>query len=135
MTSNKLQHAIVSMGLITLIACGQSKEQQAAAEKHKIDSIANAAAQNEKVELLKQQATQDSIKNSNEQKAAEIEGFKNRLVELKGQLATEQAKLEDIKSFQIGRSVSEKEQQIGQQTKVIESLKVQITDLENQISK
>jgi hypothetical protein len=135
MLSNKLQNAILIIGLTALIACGQSKEEQAAAEKHKMDSIANASAQNAKAELLKQQAMQDSINEAKMIEETNLETNKMRLIELKGELAGAKSKMQDIQSFQLGRSHADKDIQIAEQTKVIEQLKVQIEELENEISK
>ncbi len=64
---------------------------------------------------------------------AKQEELKQTLVQLKSQLASAEARLEDIKTIHIGRFQSEKEQQIGDETKIIEDLKNQISDTEKQI--
>ncbi len=127
----KTKNTFVGIALLTLVACGQSKEQQAAEEKHKMDSTAQAT----KTELLHQQALQDSIKQAKIQQEQNKETLTNNLVDLKGRLAAAQSKMSDIQSFQFGRSHDEKDQQIANQTKVIEELKIQIADLETQLAK
>ncbi|MEN9522002.1 MAG: hypothetical protein RL065_379 [Bacteroidota bacterium] len=64
-----------------------------------------------------------------------LETNKMRLIELKGELAGAESKMQDIKSFQLGRSHADKDIQIAEQTKVIEQLKVQIEELEKELSK
>ena len=121
---------------MTIISCGPSAEQKAAAEKAKMDSVANAT----KKQIAIEKAKQDSIAATEAQKAAGQAAeeanqtqLKSALIELKAQLATAEAKMEDIKKFHLGRTNSEKEAQIGNQTGVIEKIKNQINDTEKQI--
>ena len=68
--------------------------------------------------------------------AAEIETqriLKNQLIELKSQLAGEEARLESIQGFIFLRTRSEKAQQITDQTRVIEKLKAEIQEVKKQI--
>ena len=138
----KTKFLFLSTAIIFLSSCGQSKEQQAADEKRKMDSTATAT----KNEIVRSQfvmdsikthdqAMKDSIKQTNEINQARTEVEKSTLIELKGRLAAEESKMQDIQSFQLGRAHSEKEQQIASQTKVIESLKLKIADIEKELAK
>ena len=116
---------LIPLLAISTIACGPSKEELAAKEKAKMDSVAQATQNS----IARQQAIQDSITNA----AASNEAMKQQLIDFKAQLAAEQSKLDNIQDFKIGRSEDEKAQQIADQTKVVEQLKSQINDLEKQI--
>lgn len=129
--TNTKQNLILSIALISMVACGPSKEQQAAEEKRKNDSIAQAA----KTELLHQQAVDDSVKSDKMVKEVTNELTKSSLVDAKGKLAAAESKMEDIKAYHIGRSHADKDKQIEEQTKVIEELKNQIADLEKETAK
>jgi hypothetical protein len=48
-------------------------------------------------------------------------------------LAAEESKLNDTEKWQLLRSESEKAQQIADQTKIVETLKSQIEDIQKQI--
>ncbi len=123
----KMKKAIISLTSLVLLlsACGPSKEEQEAKEKAKMDSVANATQNN----IVRQQAIQDSITAA----GANQEAMKQQLIDLKSQLAAEQTKMDDVQGFKIGRSEDEKQQQVADQTKVIETIKGQISDLEKQI--
>ena len=132
----KTIYTIYGIALLAIMSCGPNAEQKAAAEKAKMDSVANAT----KNQIANEKAKQDSLASTeankiadeamNEEKQSQL---KSDLVQFKAQLATAEAKMEDIKTFHIGRAQSEKEQQIGDQTAVIENLKNQISDTEKQI--
>ncbi len=109
-----------------LTACGPSKEQIAAEEKRKLDSAATAGQQ----QLLQQQADDQAKVEA----AANQDALKQQLIDLKGQLAAAESRLDDIQKWKLGRSEDEKAQQIEDQTKVIEDLKNQIADTEKQIT-
>src|ERR1035437_7683063 len=134
----KIIYTITGISLFVFISCGPNAEKNAAEKKEKRDSVAQAT----KNQIAKEKAKQDSIAASEANKAAteaetavNQEALKNQLIELKAQLAGEETKMDDIKKFHIGRLDSEKEQQIANQTVVIERLKNAITDDENQIKK
>jgi hypothetical protein len=96
---------------ISMVACGPSKAEIKA-----------------KAQL---QAMQDSIANAAEQQKQDQ--LKQQLIELKSQLAAEETKMQDIQEWKLGRAESEKEQQVADQTRVMEQLKSQISDTQNQI--
>src|ERR1700751_1471352 len=97
--------------LIGICSCGPSKAETEAKNRLQEvqDSIANAAEQQRQSQL------------------------KEQLIDLKSQLAAEEAKLNDTEKWQLLRSESEKAQQIADQTKVVETLKSQIDDVQKQI--
>lgn len=112
------------MGFI--ISCGPSKAEQEFKEKEKMDSVAQAT----KTDITRKQAIQDSLSAI----AANQAAMKKQLIDLKSQLAAQQSEMDNIQGFHLGRSRDEKAQQIGDQTKVVETLKSQISDLEKQIT-
>lgn len=121
----KIIYAFVTL-TIFLSSCGPSKEQIAAEEKRKLDSAAAAGQQ----QLLDQQAADQALADE----AMNQETLKQQLIELKSQLAAEEIKMQDIQSYKLLRTVDEKAQQVGDQTKIIEELKNQITETEKQIN-
>ncbi|MGZ3862496.1 MAG: hypothetical protein ACXVPN_02725 [Bacteroidia bacterium] len=102
---------ISSVLLIGMYSCGPSKAETEA-----------------KIRL---QTIQDSITEAAEQQKQEE--LKNQLIDLKSQLAAEESKLNDVEKWQLLRSESEKTQQIADQTKIVETLKSQISDIQKQI--
>lgn len=116
---------LLSLVIFSLSACGPSKEEQAIKEKAKMDSVAQATANN----IARQQAIQDSIAAD----AANQEALKEQLINLKAKLEAEQVKLNDTEQFKLLHSKDEKAQQIEEQTKVVEQLKSQIEDIQKQI--
>lgn len=121
-----MKKSILLLPLITslFVACGPSKEETAAIEKAKMDSVAKATEDN----IARQKAIQDSIAIV----AANQEEIKAQLIELKGQLAGEESKLNSVEQFKLLRTADEKAAQIAEQTKVVEELKAQIAELEKQ---
>lgn len=103
--------------LLLLSACGPSAEEMAAREKIKTDSIAQAAKQ----ELLDQQA-----------KAEKVAALKQQLIELKAQLAGEEARLESVQQFHLLRSAARKAEEVANQTRVVEELRAQIEEVSRQ---
>jgi hypothetical protein len=120
---NKIVIGVLASAILT--ACGPSKEEMAAREKVKMDSVAVATTEN----LAKEQAKQDSIVASNENQIA----LKQQLIDLKAQLEAAMVKLNDTEQFKLLRTESEKEQQVEEQTRAVEELKAQIAEIEKQI--
>jgi hypothetical protein len=98
------------LALLALNACGPSASDTAQIE------------QTAREELLRQQ-----------EYARQQEALKKGLIELKARLAGEETKLQSIGEFHLLRTKDEKAQQVADQAKVIEKLKVKITEVENQI--
>ena len=118
-----MKQTILTISTLTLIlfACGPSKEEQAAREKAIADSVTQSIA--------KAKATADSIAAFN----ANQDALKQQLIDLKAQFEAAQARLGDVEQFKILRTADEKQQQIEEQTKIVETLRQQITDVEKQI--
>ena len=70
---------IATLGLLTLMSCGQSAEEKAAAEKHKMDSVATATKEQMNAKL----ALQNSIKTT----TANKQMMELQLTNAKGDLA------------------------------------------------
>lgn len=109
---------ILVFAVISIVACGPSKEEREAQEKANMDSIAKAAQE----DLLKQQEHADSQKK-----------LKEELIDLNAKLVGEEAKLQNINEFKLLRTIEEKAKQLESQTKVVEKLKAQISEVEKQI--
>lgn len=108
-----------------MLACGLSKEEAASIEKAKMDSVVKATEAN----IASEKAIQDSI----DAVAINQEALKAQLIELKGQLAGEESKLNSTEEFKLLRTADEKAAQIAEQTKIVEEIKAQIAEIEKQI--
>lgn len=118
--------AIISM----LYACGPNAEQKAAMQKSHDDSVAKATA-------AKQRHYDDSV----QAKKVEITQNKNLLNKLqdslehaKADLVVAHDQMNNITSFQFGRTHSEREAEISNQTLTIEHLQDKIKDFEGRIN-
>ena len=122
-----MKKTIATIAILTSVitSCGPSAEQIAAEEKRKLDSATAAGQQ----QLLEQQAAAQAEADE----AANQEALKQQLVDLKSQLAGEEAKLNDTEQFKLLRTADEKAEQIAAQTKIVEELKAQIEEVEKQI--
>jgi hydroxylamine reductase (hybrid-cluster protein) len=123
--NKKMKKSIITGVFCTaliLIACGPSKEEQAAREKYVADSVAQAIAQ--------QQADARRIADS----LANQTALRQQVIDLKAQLEAAIAKLNDTEQFKLLRTQDEKQQQIEDQTRIVETLKQQIADIEKQIN-
>ena len=122
-----MKKTIATIAILTSVitSCGPSAEQIAAEEKRKLDSATAAGQQ----QLLEQQAAAQAEADE----AANQEALKQQLIDLKSQLAGEEAKLNDTEQFKLLRTADEKAEQIAAQTKIVEELKAQIEEVEKQI--
>lgn len=100
--------------LLTIQACGPSRAEIEA-------------------NILRAQAVADSINAEFQRQAEEQASLKQKLIDLKSQLAGAETKLLSIEEFKILRTQDEKAQQVEDQTRVIEELKSQIEEVEKQI--
>lgn len=123
--------SIASLMIFSMItACGPSADELAAREKVKMDSVAKVTA-----EAIAAKAKEDSI---NEVKRMEADAKRiadslataidaeianENCKELRAHLATAEVQLEDLKGFKIGRTATEKQEQLTRQYKLIEDLK------------
>ncbi|MBX7204293.1 MAG: hypothetical protein K1X81_02605 [Bacteroidia bacterium] len=104
------------------ISCGPSKAEIEARERQVADST--------------KMATEAAIKADAEAKAREQKRkkdhsqLKQQLIEMKARLAAEEAKLQDINSFHLMRTSTEKQQQLAAQTYEVEMLKAAIEETE-----
>lgn len=118
----KTIYSFAILSLLVIISCGPSAEEKVAIEKAKMDSIANATKQKMETKL----ALQDSLKWTRSNKGM----MEMQLTETKGELAAAKDRMGLIKEFQLGRTQSERGQQIKNQTILIDSLEKQIRNLE-----
>ena len=115
----------ISTLMTILTSCGPSKEQLEANEKRKLDSATVAGQQ----QVIDQQATADAEAAD----ALKQASLKETVIDLKSQLAAEESKMNDIQAYKLLRTADEKDQQVSDQTRVIEELKSQITETEKEI--
>jgi len=111
-------------------ACGPSKEEQAAAEKAKMDSIVKVTEAAVKFKFEMRLSLLDSIK----MVKSENKYLENQITEYKGNLAVAIDRMAAIKEFQFGRTPDEREQQIRNQTILIDKIQKHISTLMNEIS-
>jgi hypothetical protein len=115
---NKLVFALL---FLNLLGCGPSREEQAKYQRFREDSIKNAVIERfAKIESLK-----DSVASAN----ILLQKTSNLLVIRKGDLAASRDKLNRIREFQFLRTEVEREQQVRDQTIVIENLEIEIRKL------
>jgi hypothetical protein len=110
-------------------ACGPSKEEQAAAEKEKMDSIVKVTEAAVKFKFEMRLSLLDSIK----MVKSENKYLENQITEYKGNLAVAIDRMAAIKEFQFGRTPDEREQQIRNQTILIDRIQKHISNQENEI--
>lgn len=121
---------ITTLSVMTLSSCRPSAEEKAATEKAKMDSIAKATELATKQKIKMKLALQDSIETA----TAEKEFMETLLTDTKGELASAKDKMGSINKFHFGRTRSEREAQIKNQTMLIDNLEKQITNLEKSIT-
>lgn len=136
-----------ALSTVLITSCGQSKEEIAAREKQKQDSItleiqrqvdASVTAHHQHLEdmAIREKQIQDSIASSiDESIRVEYQRGEMRsyIVKLKGELAAAESGLVDLRQFQIGRSADAKANQIAEQASYIEELKHAIQEAEGQL--
>ncbi len=121
--------SLISTVMIFFISCGPSAEEKMVAEKRKIDSITVATENATKLKIETQHAYEDSIQLAIGQK----DKYEQFLSEYKGDLAAAEDRLSTIKGFQFLRSASTREDQIRNQTIVIDNLERQIRELQKSV--
>jgi len=115
---SKLKLSFLFLLLIGLAACGPNAEEQAAIERHKMDSIATVTKQ-----AMEQKA----------QLEAEIEGASNRLIAFKADLEVAKSDMNRIQEFQFLRTGDERNQQIHDKSIEIQNLEKEIANTEQTI--
>ena len=138
---------ILSLFLVTtIISCGPSEAEKAAAEKAKNDSIVKATEEVTRKKVAEEKATADSIAQAKAavQKAIQdsIDFTTKRKAQLEQalsdantQLKIENEKLAHIKEFKLGRTSSEKDAQIAAQYKIIQRYEDQIRKINEEMAK
>jgi biotin synthase-related radical SAM superfamily protein len=123
------QVQIIIASLILLTACGSNKEELEKAQKAREDSIRSAteSATLLKVEMIMKLA--DSIKKYEAQRQV----LEDQLTQLKVELNVAIDKMETIKDIQLLRTPSEREEQIRNQSIVINQIEKEINKIPLQI--
>lgn len=128
--------------MLTLFSCGPSAEEIAAKEKSKMDSIAKVTEVNTRLQIEKEKALQDSIAQAEasaamnkEMQEANTANLKQSLSDANTELRLAKEKLSRIKEFTFGRTASEKEQQITQQYKIIQTWEDEMERLKGELNK
>lgn len=65
--------------------------------------------------------------------AADRANLNNALIELRSQLAGEEAKLQSVQSIHLFRSKERKAKEVAEQTRIIEELRLRISDIEKRL--
>ena len=121
--------AFLLLAIITVSSCGPSAEQKAKEAKLKQDSIVKAAEEAVRLRLERKHLLQDSI----EVFELEIEATQNRMIVLTGDLEAARDKMTTIKGYQFLRSATEREEQIKNQSMVIQNLEIELNALHEQV--
>lgn len=117
--------------VILLISCGQSEEEQAKLklqQQAREDSIKRAGEEEAKKKFENKQAMQDSLSNV----SIQLSIYKRSLMEAKASLEAAKDKMNTIREFQFGRTASERESQIKNQSITISSLEEELAQLIDQ---
>lgn len=110
---NKIKISILGLIFLAIASCGPSAEEKAIIEKARMDSIADATQR--AVELRTKLESNLKI----------IEG---NIVTLKAELDVEKNEMEKIQEFHLMRTDAERQQQVREQSKRIQSLESQIQE-------
>jgi len=110
---------------IIFMSCGPNAQEKAAQQKIHDDSIA-LSTKNKVEDKIKIEEQISSTKNT-------IDQLKDNLAIAKGDAAAAKDKMVTIKEWQLGRTSSEREEQVKNQTIVIEEAERKIADIENAI--
>lgn len=94
-----------------LVSCGQSNEELKIAEKSKLDSV-TIAVRKATEDSIKLSVKLQELKTQKEIASGAVRFFEASIRELKGKQTTVEIEMENIKSFQFGRTSDEKQQQI-----------------------
>jgi vacuolar-type H+-ATPase subunit D/Vma8 len=121
----KVTSILSTIILIALISCGPNAKEKAAAEKIKMDSIAQATKQ--KME------SKFALKESIETAATDIQNMEVELTETKANLEVAKDGMGKIKEWQLGRTPQEREQQIKDQSYKIDELEKYVENLKSTI--
>ncbi len=113
-----MKKTIMTIATLTVIvtSCGPSQQESEAAGQE---------------QLLNQQALEKAAADEMANQAA----LSQQLIDLKVQLTAEESKLSDVQDWKPFRSDDRKEQEVSAQARVVEELKQQITETDNQITK
>jgi hypothetical protein len=122
---------IVSLSIATsiLTSCGPNAEEVAVKEKARMDSVTQVTEEATRKKVAIETLVADSIAADNMTREIEKGSLKQSLSDARTQLRLAKEKLGSIKEFQLGRTKAEKEQQIEDQYKVIQSWEDEISRL------
>jgi hypothetical protein len=144
---NKIIRAFITIILISLVSCGPSAKEKAVREKFikdsltmvqkkQFDSIVKATEEATKFKFQMKITYEDSIKILNQ----DINRFDFILRDLKAELEIATDKMGQIKEWEFGRTPSEREEQVRNQSlkindleKMIENIKVKIDQSDDKL--
>ena len=125
---------LTSLLFVTIISsCGQSEEEKAKLanqQQAREDSIRQSTVDATKHTMENKLALQDSLKNTN----SGIEIAKAKLAETKSELEVAKDKMNSVKEAQFLRTHSEREEQIKNQSLVIQGLEEKIIKMQQAIN-
>lgn len=127
----KTKLSTTSLVIATLLyACGPSAEQKAAMQKMHDDSVKAATLAQARRQAALAQARADSAKAAQ----AMLAKLQQELIDTKARLDAANDEMSNIRGFHIGRTQSERDAQIEQQSKYIQELTQQADELQKKIN-
>lgn len=109
---------LVSLLIVTIISCGPSAQEKAAAEKVRMDSIADATK--------KAMEAKQSLE-------VQLDKFNTDLMQTKADLDVAKNEMNKIQEFQFMRTADERQQQVHDQSIRIQTLEKNVSILENNV--
>lgn len=121
----KKSYVLVFVLMAALSACGPSEQEKALEQKKHDDSL--AVVVKNKIEH------KNEIENQIISTKDQIQKLKNELSEAKGDAAAAADKMIKIKEWQFGRTSSEREEQVKNQTIIIDEANRKVSEIESAI--
>lgn len=116
-----MNRLIITFIILILFSCGPSREEREQAQRLREDSIRNSVVEKfARIERLKDSLASAEIS---------LRSASSRLIDTRAELEAARDKLVRIKQFQFLRTGDEREQQIKDQTIVIENLEMEVRRL------
>ena len=125
-----LNNAIYILMMVYMLAACNNRERAQAEQKQREDSIRIATENAVRQRLDRIQQLKDSLTSVE----AEHDGFSNRLIIFKADLEAAQDKLGTIRQYQLLRTPNEREEQIRNQTIVIEQIEQEVEAISAKIN-
>lgn len=135
---NLLHFLIAFFSVIVIQSCGPSQEELKKAQQVLIDSVSKATAFKIEQEQNEKKLEQERLrKDREEKKQRQIDKsfWADLLLRIETEIVVQNEKLEDIKAPKLLRSISTKEEQVRNQLLVIQKLRTEAQEAQNNINK